>query len=258
MEKFEPTKIEALEQGKGASRVFEGERGIPVIERIYGESAKFFADEIRKFLPPRPEAYTMSVLDVGSYRGEFLKDLISEFGNDYKFDITAIDANEAALKDNTAAGMKVVGNVAELPFRDNAFDVTVMRYVLPWNDKDEQKQILSEVNRVSDKYAIIQHSGAVRENSADWQREFHKIFSGDIQKLKREKVYFSSPTEIESWMSEQEINYRVLQDRIVPDISDLFIAKYELSTDDVARVKEILVGSDYIEQTSWVLEKKDK
>lgn len=258
MEKFEQTKTETLEQGKGASRAFEGERGVLVIEKIYGESAKFFADEIRKFLPPRPEAYTMSVLDVGSYRGEFLKDLIAEFGNDYNFDVTAIDANEAALKDNPAAGMKVVGNVAQLPFRDNAFDVTVMRYVLPWNTKVEQKQILGEVNRVSDKYAIIQHSGAVRENSNDWQVEFHKIFSGDIPKLKREKVYFSSPTEIESWMSEEGINYRVLQDRVVPDVSDLFIAKYELSPVDTAKIKELLVDRDYIEQASWVLEKKDK
>lgn len=256
MEKFEPLKTEKLEQGKGASRVFEGEIGLPVIEKIYGESAKFFAEEIRKILPPRPEAYTMSVLDVGSYRGEFLKDLIAEFGDDYKFDVTAIDANESALKDNFAARMKVVGNVVELPFRDDAFDVTVMRYVLPWNSEIEQKQILSEVNRVSGKYAIIQHSGSVRENSANWQEKFHKIFSGDILELKREKVYFSSPTEIESWMYEEDIDYRILQDRVVPDISDLFIAKYELSPEDAKKVKELLVDNDYIEQASWVLKKK--
>lgn len=255
MEKLKQTKIETLEQGKGASRVFEGEKGIPVIEKIYGESAEFFAGEIRRLLPPRPEAYTMSVLDVGSYRGEFLKDLIAEFGDDYKFDITAIDVNETALRDNIYAKMKVVGDVAQLPFHDNAFDVTVMRYVLPWNKKVEQKQILSEVNRVSNKYAIIQHSGAPREDSSEWQNKFHKLFLGSIPKLHRENVYFSSPIELETWMNEKEIKHKILQDRVVPNISDLFIAKYELAFEEAEKVKELLANKDFIEQVAWVIEK---
>ncbi|OHA83334.1 MAG: hypothetical protein A2937_00635 [Candidatus Yonathbacteria bacterium RIFCSPLOWO2_01_FULL_47_33b] len=256
MENFESSKINPLEQGAGASRVFEGEMGLPVIEKIYGESAEFFAGEIKRLLPPRLEAYTMSVLDVGSHRGEFLKDLLTEFGDDYKFDVTAIDANETALKDNLAAKMKVVGNVAQLPFQDNAFDITVMRYVLPWNKKEDQKEILSEVNRVSNKYAIVQHSGAPRENSSEWQSEFHKLFLGHAPKLQRETAYFSSPTEIETWMDEKGINYQTIQDRVVPDISELFIAKYELSPEDAARVNEILADKDFVEQVAWVFEKK--
>lgn len=254
MERIQLNK-ETLDQGAGASRAFEGEKGVLAIEKIYGESAKFFAEEIKKILPPRLEPYSMSVLDVGSHKGELLRGILEEFDDRYKFNTTVIDANEDAIKNNVTKGLKVVGDVSSLPFKDMAFDVTIMRYVLPWNSVSNQKNILDEVNRVSNKFAIVQHSGATREGSLVWQSKFHELFTGCIPKLKRENVYFSSPTEIETWMNEVGIKHQTVQERTIPEVSSLFISKYELSSADAEKVKEILKSIDYIEQVAWVLKR---
>jgi ubiquinone/menaquinone biosynthesis C-methylase UbiE len=245
------TSFPILEQGEMAQELFSGSVEKPAIKELYSESAGFFAEIIKSRLSPRDTPYEM--LDVGSFKGDLVRNVITELGGEYKIKATGIDTNESALAENSAVERKVVADITSMPFDDCSFDFSEARYVLIWNELDKQKEILKEINRVSKNFAIIQHAGADNENTIDWQRAMHSLLKGGVDKLKRQVCYFSSADEIENVMRDSRIIFERVQNRRVENVSQVFIEKYRLNEIEAAQSVSILGNKDYIYQTTWII-----
>ncbi len=240
-------------QGNGADQVFSGKTENETVKKLYSESALYFASIIRNLLKPQKEPYKL--LDIGTFRGELLQAILSELCDEYSFDSTGIDTDADAVLANDSVEHRVVGDAAKMPFEDKEFDLVLSRYVLQWNSPDKQKEILKELSRVCRKFTIIQHAGAEKEG--EWQGRVHKLVFGGVEKIKRQEGYFSSPEEIEQIMIDEGIKFQKLQDRILVNLSSVFIEKYRLTEEESKKVIEILGDKDLIQQTTWVIYGED-
>jgi len=240
-----------LNQGEKGSISFMGDSSLNSSRLIYGESAKLFASILKNKLS-KGEKY--SLLDLGSFKGELLKSLLKLLKG-FKFSTIAVDLNEQALKENTAAEKKFVSNLDNLPFKDKSIDVVIMRYVLQWNTPQKQKDIILEIKRVTKKLAIIQHVGADNEFTVIHKSVINKIFAGEVKALKRsqEGMFFSSSNEIEDLMRELKINFEKVDELKINGLSDTAIEKYNLNKEDSKKVKDLLKRGDYLIRTTWVL-----
>lgn len=242
-----------MEMGENTSKVFSGEGTSLAVKEMYAESAPFFAELIKNNLSEREEPY--SLLDIGTSRGEFLKEIIDRLPG-YHFNTFGTDINEKALQENKTVENKIISNLASLPFEDNSMDVGTMRYILSWNTPEQQAQILKEVNRVMKRFTIVQHGGAPRENADAWRDRVSDFLGGnEIPKVKRTGYYFASVDEIEEWMTECGINFEKVNERLVQNMSDIFIERHNLPEEEGRKAKEILANQDYIIQATWLLKK---
>lgn len=238
-------------QGAGASATFEGALSSPVVEKMYGESPKFIAGIIRNHLKSRAEPYRL--LDVGSFQGELLNKILAELKGDYAFHTIGLDTDEKALSANEISDETMLGDATHIPLADKSVDLAIARYVLQWNSAERQKLILKELGRVCRQFFIIQHVGATRQDILEWQERMHQLVFGGVPKVSRPEGYFSSPEEIETWMTEQGLNFQTLQDRTVEGASLLYLEKYQLSAEELQEVKNILGDKDHIQQTTWLV-----
>lgn len=136
---------------------------------------------------------------------------------------------------------------------DKSVDVSVMRYALAWNIYEKQREVLSEVKRITKKIAVIQHQGADSLNPVELQDASSKLFDGRVGNLKREGFYFSTSSEVEEMMGNLDIKYVKVDERKIPGLSTLLALKYNLSDEDQKRVVEILGECDYVVSTTWIL-----
>ena len=240
------------EQGEASKEVFSGLIEKPAIKELYSESATFFAEIIRSRLSPRDIPYEM--LDVGSFKGDLVREVVRNLGGNYKVHTIGIDINENALAENSAVERKVVADVASMPFGDHSFDFSEARYVMPWNELEKQKEILREISRVSKRFAIIQHAGADNTDTVSWQTAIHGLLNGGVDKLKRQICYFASADEIENFMRDLGLTFNRVQNRRVENVSQVFIEKYKLNNEEATQAVSILSDKDYIYQTTWVIE----
>jgi ubiquinone/menaquinone biosynthesis C-methylase UbiE len=241
------------EQGQFAQEIFAGKIDKPAIKELYSESAQLFAELIKNRLMPRDEPYEL--LDVGSFKGDLVDNVVSELGDSYKIKATGIDINGDALIQNTAVDRKVVGDISAMPFRDRQFDISEARYVMPWNVFEKQGDILKEISRVTKGFAIIQHAGADDVDTASWQGVMHNLLNGAVEKLKRKVCYFASAQELEGFMDKMGIKYERVQSRRVDHVSQVFIEKFNLNEVEAQKVISRLGAKDYIYQTTWVITK---
>lgn len=242
-----------MEMGENTSKVFAGEGAPLAMKEMYAESAPFFAKLIKNNLPEREEPY--SLLDIGTSRGEFLKEIITRLP-EYHFNTFGTDINDKALQENKTVENKIISNLTNLPFGDNSMDVGTMRYVLSWNTPEQQAQILREVNRVMKRFTIVQHGGAPSKNADVWRNRMADFLDGnEIPKVKRTGYYFASVDEIEGWMKESGINLEKVNERLVQNVSDIFIERHKLSEEEGRKAKEIFGEEDYIVQATWLLKK---
>jgi ubiquinone/menaquinone biosynthesis C-methylase UbiE len=218
---------------------------------LYAETASYFARIIRNHLKPEEQPYQM--LDVGTFKGELVSNVVKELGDSFHFHITGIDINEEALSVNTVVDDKIMADIAEMPFSEKSFDIAEARYVLSWNTLERQKLILREINRVSKRFAIVQHVGADRTGTEGWQKAMHTLMNGGVEKLSRQECYFSSGDEIEKIMTDSGIRFQNLQDRRVDNVSDIFIERYKLNKVEIRKMLDILGNKDYIYQTTWLI-----
>lgn len=236
------------EQGPNAPKIFHGETVSEAAFQMYAESANLFADIIKKSIPVGDEC---SMVDLGSHKGIFLKDLLGELP-EYRFHTIAVDINGEDLADNPA-DEKINSDLSHVNIPDKSVDIVVCRYVLAWNSLEVQKEIISEMKRIGSGLGIIQHQGAESENPVPLQNAAQNLFSGVVPKLKREDFFFSTPNQVEEILAGQEIQFERIQNRVVFGLSDLLIEKYGLSEQDAEVVKNILKDTDYVNQTTWVL-----
>jgi ubiquinone/menaquinone biosynthesis C-methylase UbiE len=236
------------EQGISADTIFHGEVTLEAVRLVYKESASLFSSLIRECLPQGN--YEMA--DLGSHKGGFLKDL-TELLPEYKFHTIAVDVNEDDLKVNIA-DQKIQSSLLQLSIENKSIDVTLARYVIAWNTLEQQKEILKEISRITKRIAIIQHQGANSNNPTELQNASIELFNGVVPLLKRENFFFSTSAQLEEYMRELNIKFKNVQHQNVKGLSDILIEKYKLSENDIQKVKQILKNSDYVDQTTWVLE----
>lgn len=261
MEKYEFPKQEDANQkemfenqGDNASELFKGEGKSLAAHELYAESADLFAGIIKKYVQPEEKCI---LVDVGSYQGEFLGDVLSKLP-EYTFSTVAIEMNENALANNTADN-KIVAGAEKLPIKDTFVGIVLCRYVLQWNDAEKQKEIIKEIARSVNKIAIIQHAGADDVNPDEWRGRMADIFDGEeIPQLKRGGMLFSSVQELEQWMVDDGIKFERVQERVIQNLSDVFIEKYNLPENEVKLMKNILGDKDHIHQVTWVIFPSDK
>ncbi len=243
--------LAAQDMGEAAQEMFSGKTHESSVGQLYAETAALFAEVIKNKLPPRDAPYEM--LDVGSFKGDLVANVVKEVGDDYHFAITGIDVNGEALEQNQAVSTKVTADISAMPFADRQFDVTEARYVLVWNKPEKQEQILREINRVTSDFSILQHAGADNTDTSAWQHNIHALLSGGVPKLQRQECYFSSADEIEQWMTQNGIQFKRIQHRKVDKVSSVFIEKFKLSEEETRVTHQILGDKDYIYQTTWII-----
>lgn len=237
-------------QGVLAEKLFHGISNNKTIKLIYGESADLFSDVIREKFNPESGPYNL--LDLGSHKGEFLQDFIKRLP-EYEFITTAVEFNDFDLEKNIADN-KVLSDVKEVSLEDKKFDITTSRYVLAWNSIENQKRIISEIKRLTKGIAVIQHQGADKNNPDELQKSSEELFNGAIPSLKRDEFYFSTETQLEDILKENDIKYEIIQSRKIEGLAEIFIEKYSLEDSDSKKVEDILKDSNYIVQTTFVLD----
>jgi len=247
------TSIPVQEQGEKASEMFSGVSLKESVKSLYSESADLFAGILKSRLDANGGPYRL--LDMGSFKGDLIGGIKNRLNGIPKLDITGVDINAEALNQNDFVDHKVVSDVARMPFIDGDFDVAVARYVLPWNELKNQKVIIHEIARVINKFGVIQHAGADNLDTEKWQKVFHSIFDGSIEKLRRQVYYFASANELEEFMEEMGIKFERSQHRRIDSVSDVFIDKYGLNENESKRVIDALGDSNYIYQTTWIISK---
>ena len=237
--------------GVDTSHVFSGDAKSESVRKIYGESAGLFADLIRQYLPPTSDEYTLA--DLGSFKGELLKKVVSNLDPGYKIKTIGIDINEEAMQDNPA-DERIVSSVDALPLADKSVDISIMRYVLQWNTLEKQAEILKELNRVTRKVGIVQHCCPDDQNADEWRRHSDDVYDGEeISKMKRAAYYFSSPSEVEAMMVESGIKFKKISEITAPDFSQIFIERYALSEEEAVLLRKILGEFDYENVVTWVI-----
>lgn len=243
-------KVKVAHMGEGSTDVFSGNGQTLVIKEAYGETAKFFAEEISHRLKP-DNSYKL--LDVGTSRGELLQSLLSKLPT-YNFETVGVDINKDILEENKVAKQKIVASIDSLPLEDKSVDISIMRYVLQWNSLERQKTILSEIARVTKKFILIEHAGADNSNPDDWRKPYVELFNGvQIPRMKREEHCYSSRDEVERIMNNLGLKFERLQEKRIENIADIFIARYKLNDEESMQLKDILKDHNYFIQTDWVI-----
>jgi ubiquinone/menaquinone biosynthesis C-methylase UbiE len=239
------------DMGDETSRVFAGQGVIETNKLHYGESAEFFAREIKKRLPPSSEPYVLA--DIGAFKGELLGEILHLLP-EYTFNTIGVDINTDALDQNTVASSKVVCDATNLSLKNKSVDVVIMRYVLQWNNPADQVKILKEVARVIRKFAIIECTGPDDLHAELWRKNIDNLLNGEkVSKMKRNNYYFASESEIQDWLSKLDITHEKLRSRVIPDLSGVYIERYSLDNQEAEMAKELLRGTDYSNQSDWIL-----
>ena len=173
-----------MDMGDNTSGVFSGNSSNAANISTYGETAEIFAKQIKDSISNRNSRYT--ILDIGSYKGELISN-IKKLLPDYNLEFIGIDINCGAMESNETADIKIVADASHIPLEDGSVDFSIMRYVLQWNLSEKQKEIISEINRVTKNKILIEHVGSPENNITEWRKITDSIFSGkDFPELKRE------------------------------------------------------------------------
>lgn len=239
-----------LNQGTKAPEIFSGKVEVEPVKKIFGESAKLFADIIRIRLGA--SGGTFRLADFGSHYGELLEN-ICKLLPEYDLQTVGIDL-ESNLQENKAAQEKISADLAHIPMGDNSVDFGMARYVLHWNSAEKQKQILKEIARIIKDFAIIQHVGANSENPAQWREKVDDLLDGkEIPKLERHGHFFTSSQELEQWMTENSILFERVSEIRVENLSETLCQRFSLDETEKQTAKGMLAGNDYIMQTTWII-----
>lgn len=248
MEKL-PERNEKIDQGSNASESFRGNAESVASREVYGESAKLFSDILRSKLPEGD----YSLVDLGSFKGELLGEVLKNLPN-HHFSTIAVDYNMDALKENSVANSKVQAELINIPMQPKSVDVAMMRYALQWNSSENQKLILSEINKIVKKFAIIQHAGSDDSDPQGWRSKGERIFNDpSLPELKRAGMHFSSPAEIEEMMNDLEIKFEKVDEKRIENLSDIYCQKYKLDDKKCERVKELFDAKDFVVRTTWIM-----
>ena len=240
--------------GENTSEIFSGRTKTETSTKLYAETADFISNIIRNKVGSQKE--NLKILDVGTHKGELISDISNNLAPDYQLEVTGVDLNEDALAENKAVSDKIISDATNLQLKDNLFDISIIRYVLQWNNFEKQKEIIKEILRVTNGLILIEHAGPNDEDVISWRNNMSNLLSNNhVPKIMRENYFFSSKNEIESFLMKNNINFERLRDRRIEKVSNAFIERYNLSEEESLLVRKILDDKDYIYQTDWIIYK---
>lgn len=129
---------------------------------------------LRKYLPKQKN---LKILDAGCGPGAALL-YLAKFG-----DVIGVDVSDEALKFAKKRGKVKKGDIANLPFEDETFDVVACLDVLyhKWVDTDKA---FSEIKRVLKKGGIL----LIREPAFDWFKSSEDIASQTKHRFTKEEL----------------------------------------------------------------------
>ena len=129
---------------------------------------------------------------------------------------------------------------------------------MQWNNPEKQKEILGELARTIGKFALVEHGGAPSEQAEDYRTRWERIYSGnEVPKMKRTGHFFSSANEVEQWMKERGIRFERLKEKRIDQMSTTYEQRYNLSGEELQKVREIIGNDDFYILTDWVIYPKD-
>lgn len=238
--------------GDNHQDLFSGNCSLQANQLLYSESAPLISSAIRRKLPDKEPRYIFA--DFGSNKGSLLHSVLQHLP-DYHFQTVAIDIPENLI-DNTNANVVVAADISEyIPMADSTADIGMMRYVLSWNNFEKQPAILNEITRVMKGFIVLQHGGADDNDPDAWRRNMDIALNGSIPKIKRTGHFFASRGEIEEWMKASHIKFECILSRRIKSVSDVFIERTPLDTEESEMLRDILDDKDYIIQTTWIISK---
>ena len=129
---------------------------------------------LRKYLPKQKE---LKILDVGCGPGAALI-YLAKFG-----DVIGVDVSDEALKFARKRGKVKKGDIADLPFENETFDVVTCLDVLYHKWVNTQKAFC-EINRVLKKGGIL----LIREPAFDWFKSSEDIASQTKHRFTKEEL----------------------------------------------------------------------
>lgn len=238
-----------LRQGEKASEIFSGKVEVGPVKKIFSDSAELFADIIRGRLTAGGD-YRLA--DFGSYKGELLENVCKLLPG-FNLHTIGIDLKNN-LEENEVAQEKIISDLCDINLENKSVDLGFARYVLHWNSPEKQKQILKEIVRIIKDFTIIQHVGADNKNPETWRQKLDDLLDGEeISKLERHGHFFSSSDELEKWMAENNISFEKILEVCVNDLAETLAQRFSLNESEKQIAREMLSGSDYIMQTTWVI-----
>lgn len=115
------------------------------VYRLYEDDYKSRWLAVKEMLPVNID----KILDVGTGIGEIVSNISNSYSN-----VTALDISIEALK-NINCILKVNGEIENLPFKSNNFDLIICMEVLEHLSDTSFRRGLLELQRVADKYLLI-------------------------------------------------------------------------------------------------------
>lgn len=200
------------------SEVWAGEFGDQYTERNKIDHRRHLPIWIDVVSELDPSYHIYSILEVGCNRGHNLKALEDFLRINYS-PVVGIDVNEYALSKARRSGCTVQqGNILNLPFAANSFDLVFTMGVLIHISPDNLPQAVKEMYRVSRRFILaIEYPAEVEEvvqyhgrDDLLWKRDFSKVFLGAYPEMRVRKhwrwggEYSSFYDRLDGWLFEKE------------------------------------------------------
>ena len=116
-------------------------------EAIWGKGIHSYQKQVLETILNIIPNDVSTILDVGCGDG-YITNPLSE-----QYEVTGMDISEEALKYLKCDG--VVGDITNIPFEENTFDIVIINDVLEHIEDAQYKKALSELMRVTKKYVIV-------------------------------------------------------------------------------------------------------
>jgi len=105
---------------------------------------------------------------------------------------------------------------------------------------------------------LVEHGGSPGEKTEEWRSRWEKIYDGsEVAKMKRTGHFFSSSDEIEQWMTEQGIKFERIKERRIDKMSSAYEERYNLSEEELGKLREIVGDDDFYILTDWIIYPKE-
>lgn len=215
-----------------------------ITRAIYEKYNPVIADAIsRRF----PEQSTLSCLELGGGAGALVKEVKKLLpGKNLVF--TNVDRSEELLKADAYSEHKILQAIEDIdPHVIGKFDVILVRYVLNYNNPDNQKRIIGKIKELLKPSGIfiLHHVGA---GDSKHKSLLNKLFSTDVvsKKLLRSQPYWTTWQEQLNCLHEASLTTTVLTQYNIP-IGSLYKERYELTNTEEEKLHTFLGKYDFYE-----------
>lgn len=127
-----------------------------------------------------PKKKPLKILDAGCGPGAMLP-ILSRFG-----DVIGVDISDEALKYGRKRGRVMKGNILDLKFKDETFDLVICMDVLYHTWVEDELKGLNEFNRVLKKVGLL----LIREPAYNWLRGREDVGSLTKRRFSKKRLEF--------------------------------------------------------------------